>query len=462
MRSFARLLCVCALLPLVGCQTVQTPDARAWGEPHPLSNPEEALRPDVAVDPNGNAVAVWDEANQPGESREDIWSNRYASGVGWDAAGPIEDNDAGPAVFARVAMDGDGNAVTVWHQASGATDRTRLDIWSNRYTPGGGWGDAELIEHENENEGSARRPEVAMDPTGNAVAVWYQYDGERENIWSNRYTPNAGWGNAELIETDDAGDARWPQVAMDPNGNAIAVWQQCYAECGSKDDMRSHIWSNRYTPDGGWGVHRPITRDNTGDATRPQVAVDASGNAVAVWQQSDAAERLDIWSARYMATSADWDGAELIEFNDADHALRPQVAMDPGGSAVAVWFQFGGATEDIWSNRYTPGGGWGTAERIEANDTDEAVLPKVAMDASGSAVAVWTQLDGSHDSIWSNLFTPSFGWRTAEPVEMYDRGRAQQPEVAMDPNGVAVAVWTQRVGGSDEIWSNRLEWPDSQ
>jgi hypothetical protein len=190
--------------------------------------------------------------------------------------------------------------------------------------------------------------------------------------------------------------------------------------------------------------------------------VDASGNAVAVWQQSNANGLLDIWSARYTAASADWGGAELIEFNDADYALRPQVAMDPGGNAVAVWFQFGGTTEDIWSNRYTPDGGWGEAERIEANDTDEAVLPKVAMDADGSAVAVWTQLDGSHDSIWSNLFTPSFGWRGAEPIEMYDRGRAQQPEVAMDASGGAVAVWTQRVGGSDEIWSNRLEWPDSQ
>ena len=65
-----------------------------------------------------------------------------------------------------------------------------------------------------------------MDPNGNAVAVWEQDDGTRDNIWANRFTPSAGWGVAEQIETDNAGDTRQPQVALDPNGNAVAVWSQ--------------------------------------------------------------------------------------------------------------------------------------------------------------------------------------------------------------------------------------------
>jgi len=46
------------------------------------------------------------------------------------------------------------------------------------------------------------------------------------NIWANRFTPAAGWGVAEPIETDNAGDAFEPQVALDPNGDAMAVWEQ--------------------------------------------------------------------------------------------------------------------------------------------------------------------------------------------------------------------------------------------
>jgi len=34
------------------------------------------------------------------------------------------------------------------------------------------------------------------------------------------------WGVAELIETDDAGGAGYPQIVLDSAGNAVAVWEQ--------------------------------------------------------------------------------------------------------------------------------------------------------------------------------------------------------------------------------------------
>ena len=72
------------------------------------------------------------------------------------------------------------------------------------------------------------------------MVVWYQYNGTCFNIWSNRYTAATGtWGTAELIEADNAGDARYPQVAVDSSGNAVAVWQQ-------SDGTRYNIWSNVY------------------------------------------------------------------------------------------------------------------------------------------------------------------------------------------------------------------------
>jgi hypothetical protein len=409
------------------------------------------------MDPTGNAVAVWDEGEAlEFDAPEDIRSNGYAPGVGWGAAdGPI-DILTGPAVFARVAIDDDGNAVVVWQQEAA----NRLDIWANHYVPDTGW--AALGERLGTEEGNARRPQVAMDADGNAVAVWYQSDGMRNDIWSNHYTPDEGWGMAERIERND-GEARWPQIAMDAGGDAVAVWQQCDVgdcDCFGEDCeySRWNVWSNRYTS-GRWGTHQPIASDE-GDATRPDVAVDATGNAVAVWQQFDGTHD-NIWSNRKAADRANWEEAEPIESLDEGDASRPQVAMDPEGNAVAVWSQFDGMNDDIWSNRYTPSGGWDLAERIEGNDPGEARRPKVAMDPGGTAVAVWTQPDGVHVSIWSNRYTPSFGWGTAEPIETWDGGRAREPEVAMDTNGEAVAVWSQRTGGADRIWSNRLRWRDA-
>ena len=98
-------------------------------------------------------------------------------------------------------------------------------------------------------------------------------------------------GTAERIETGNAGDAFSPQVAVDAKGNATAVWYQF-------DGTRLGIWSNRFDEMSGWGTAERI-EDNTVEQGSPQVAVDANGNATAVWSQDNAGGDSDIWSNRF-------------------------------------------------------------------------------------------------------------------------------------------------------------------
>ena len=56
-----------------------------------------------------------------------------------------------------------------------------------------------------------------------------QYDGAHYSIYANRFDGTSwfngtSWGMAELIESDNAGNAEYPQIAFDSSGNAIAVW----------------------------------------------------------------------------------------------------------------------------------------------------------------------------------------------------------------------------------------------
>ena len=97
------------------------------------------------------------------------------------------------------------------------------------------WGQAIPIET---GTGSAYYPQVALDTAGDGICVWCQHDGTRFNIWANRFVPSTGWGSAIPIETENTGDACSPQVAIDPTGNGIAVWYQY--------DGTSSIWANRY------------------------------------------------------------------------------------------------------------------------------------------------------------------------------------------------------------------------
>ncbi len=135
----------------------------------------------------------------------------------------------------------------------------------------------------------------------------------------------------------------------------------------------------------------------------------------------------------------------------------PDVAVGQDGSAVAVWVQSDGALNNIWANRYVPGNDWGTAKLIETGDTGHANWPNVAVDADGDAVAVWHQSDGTRANIWANQYVAGQGWATAELIESEDLGDALRPKVAVDPDGNAIAVWYQDDGMRLNVWANRLE-----
>ena len=184
-----------------------------------------------------------------------------------------------------------------------------------------------------------------MDGNGNAFAVWVQLNGSGlGDVWANRYAAGSGWGAAEQIETDIVGDAFRPEISVDGSGNAFAVWDQFDAQ---------NIWSNRYLVGGGWGTAEVI---NTaiGSSQSPRIAADANGNTLAVWQQSDV-NGFDIWANRYVAGSG-WGTPGQIETDESGSAYDPQVAVDGYGNMVSVWYQFDGTRDGIYYNRFGGGG----------------------------------------------------------------------------------------------------------
>jgi len=404
----------------------------------------DAEAPQVAVDSLGNAIVVWQQNDGAWES---IYSNRYEVGRGWWSAALIETGNAGDAENPQVAVDGSGNAIAVWQQNYGSRD----SIYSNRYVVGTGWGEAQLVE--TDDFVTARYPQVAVDESGNAIAVWVQInlDFTSSAVWSNRYVVGTGWGEAQLIETMDVGFAQLPQVAVDGSGNAIAVWYR------SSEVTRLDIWSNRYEVGVGWGEAQLIEISDAGNAERPQVAVDVSGNAIAVWYQSDLTLP-SIWSNRYVVGTG-WGEAQLVE-TDEYGAHSVSVAVDHSGNAMATWVQSDGVSNSIWSNRYEIGAGWGEAELIETN-MGSAYEPQIAVDASGNATVVWVQSDVSSMNIWSNRLEVDAGWGEAQIIETHvDGDEATDPQIAVAESGDAVAVWRQYDGTRWNVWSNRYITPD--
>jgi predicted enzyme related to lactoylglutathione lyase len=398
------------------------------------TNTGSASNPQIVIDSSGNAIAIWSQYDGAYFS---IYSNRYTASTGtWGSATLVEMN-SGDANIPQITLDSSGNAVAIWTQF----DVHHNGIYANHYSVSTGtWGS--VVSLDTNITWGAEHPKIVMNSSGNAIAIWSQYDGTFRSIYASHYTAATGlWGTAALIETN-IGEARIPKVAIDPSGNAVAVWHQ-----NDVADFWSNsysVWSNHYTASTGtWGT-ATLIETNMGSASSPQVVSDSSGNTIAVWQQYDGT-RNNIWSNRYTASTGMWSTAALIETGNGD-AYSPVLAIDSIGNSVAVWLQSDGGRFNTWANRYSVlTGTWGTAVQIESGAWD-AKAPQVAIDSSGNAVVVWQQLDGSFYSIYSNRYTASSGtWSDAVLIESNTMD-AENPQVAINASGSAVAIWYQYDG----------------
>ncbi len=360
------------------------------------------------------------------------------NGSSWGTAVPIG-SGLGDAQVPQVCVNPSGHATAVWSEWDG----TRFNVWANRFTPAGGWGVAGTIEA---GAGDALGPQVAVDSSGNAVATWHQWDGTTNSIWANTYGEGSGWDIAVPIETA-AVDARDAEVAVGAAGDGVAVWRQL-------DGTQYSIRANEFTLGIGWGTAELIEGD-PGEAVGAQVAIDPKGNAFAVWEQSNGSHR-GIWSNQRTA-GAGWGAAMRIESASYD-TYGPEVATDPAGNAIAVWREFDGAQYRVAANRFNASG-WGTETWIAPIAGGQPAAPdaELAVDASGNAIAVWWEI-GPPDSVWASRYVRETGtWEPKVSIVADTANDADYPQVGVSPAGSAVAVWHQKNGTLYDAWANRYE-----
>jgi hypothetical protein len=184
-------------------------------------------------------------------------------------------------------------------------------------------------------------PQVAEDASGNSLFVWTRSDGTNTRIQARMRAPDGTLAATQTI-SDPGQDASGPQVAFDPSGNAIAVWDR---SDGSKTRVQA-----AFQPAGG-SFGTPQTLSAAGqNATNPQISIDQSGNAVAIWERSDGTNLRVETSIRPAGGSF---GAVTILSVSGQDAYEPQVAAGPSvdANAAAVWTRSDGTKLRVQSSR---------------------------------------------------------------------------------------------------------------
>ena len=256
--------------------------------------------------------------------------------------------------------------------------------------------------------------------------------------------PGGGaWVGVSSLESSTA-YASSPRIKFDQNGNGIAVWVQGSHVNASRYDKASNTWGTSVVLDNGTF---PVP-----DEASVSLSVDPSGNAIVAWVQFQTATgpSTDLYARRYSAATNAWLGsAELLETASAT-ATSPSVAINASGQAIVSWVQSDGTSDSIWANRYT-GSAWTGAGAVESNSS-AASSPSVSLDAAGNAGVLWTQ-SGASPGIYANRFSSASGsWSGA--ALSGSNGPAAAAALSFDANGNG---FTWVIDGNNNVVVYRLD-----
>lgn len=247
------------------------------------------------------------------------------------------------------------------------------------------------------------QPTVAIDAQGRGVAVWRDWAVMNptmpgpEELRASTFD-GTSWSTAQEISGGKGGYL--PGVAMDASGNAIAIFEGDY-----------DIYAASYSPATGFAAPVPIGRAGQQGAygAGPEIGFDAAGNALATWREKDSAGAIQTWAARHDASG--WKPAETLSTaTSADEvdAYRG-LSVSPDGHAVTIWSMShatGGVRyRSFWANRYVPGSGWQPAVQLDdgANASGGATIAAAAADGGKGAV-VWERRTLSEQEVFAAWF----------------------------------------------------------
>lgn len=343
---------------------------------------------------------------------------------------PVSVSAASPTTFTpQVAADAAGDSVVVWRQSVGAGPSV---IQAATRAAGGGnsFGSPVTLSDGLTTLTNGVNPRVAMNAAGDAVVVWQTSDGRLQAAWK---PAGQGFGTAQTIETDAAHFPVTPAVAMDAAGDAVAVW--VHQPVGMNVNLIEAAYAPATTRS--FGTPAIIVGSTSFAALQPQVAMDARGDATAVWLQSDGTNNR-VWAANSASGSLGAFAGQAQISAAGGAANLPQVAMDQAGNATATWERLNATSHEVvqFADRQGPSGTFPANPSDLTGASVNSVEPQVFDNANGDTALTWTDNDTSEAVA---AMRPHGAALFTSPQTLGTTGTTVAD--AIDAGGIAVAAW---------------------
>jgi hypothetical protein len=204
-----------------------------------------------------------------------------------------------------------------------------------------------------------------------------------------------------------------------------------------------------YDPTTGWSMPTTLDTDAASiSGSRMSASIDAQGNAIAVWIQPTGVA--DVYWSRYSRVDNAWSTAQILNTDLTYAADSPSVGMDASGNALAVWSQRLPTTAQnaAVARAYTPTGGWGPLQRINPTEAGSTYVykPMVRVSADGTGMAIWGQNNGTISNFWGARYVPNSGWESDILIENSTETSQSELDLTASSDGRFMALLTTDPG----------------
>ncbi len=400
---------------------------------------QDAGGAEVTINNNGDAAAIWGRSNG---ANTVIQVSRYSSSTKtWTAPEDLAVKPPG-GIFLYIAINDTGNIVAVWTGSDGSNNILEASYYSSAAST---WSTVENLSAAGQD---STHPRAAIDDAGNAIVVWSRFNSVNWIVQSSRYSTATGiWSGTDDL-SDTGQDADYPHLAINDEGDAFAVW------CRS-DGVNGVVQASRYSSSVDiWYAPTNLSASGplnpVGPYTNlPDVAMDNEGNAIVGWFQSDGTDEI-IQVSHFAVATTTWSAAVDLSAPGQD-AAPAVIAMNDAGEAVAAWKLLNGMNWIIQASSFSPDtGDWSDPADLSESG-ENAVYPGVGMDETGVVVVVWQRSDG-FNGIIQESHSPDAGQIWSVPKDLSEAGQdAWFPKVAMSRHGDSAVVTWYRSDGLNTI-----------
>jgi hypothetical protein len=371
-----------------GIYVVQYDPSEGWTDEKLLSGdiPYSKLT-NIATDDDGNSIAVW-----YGPSYDLGYSIYYTVGNGWTSPEYVYSGNNYCIVNIFSGMDNMGNIILLIRNSHPHGNDRIMRI----YSPNTGWGGAKYFTQDSLSGYGGE--DLYLNQSGyGIIAITYS----NSRLEASNYNPDKGLQSLLKVESEGTYRPIYPNVSRTSSGNSFLIYR--WAKRERSGPGLDKIYINRFDPENGWMDKELLSESGISNSRNPpKISVDDMGNIIGVWDELSGVFSRVV--ARRYVEGEGWSQPEMVGNVLDQHELSPVIVSDPYRNAVVAWIQNTDSGRKIYANRFIPSKGWLGARCIDTVDGGSSSDLSLSVNKYGQVFAAWSHTVDSKSMIYSNRF----------------------------------------------------------